>query len=87
MVSRELVIEVVEDRPARVDDESGLGLVQQLGVRVSDARLVPNRKHGVEHAGECVEDLLYVLGSRAEVGELGVLCLQSAEDGGVPLTV
>jgi hypothetical protein len=41
--SGELGVEVVEESPPYVDDQPGLGLSKQLGIRVRHAPLVPNR--------------------------------------------
>jgi hypothetical protein len=78
----------VEDGPPRVDDEPCLGFSEQLSVRVSDARSVPDREEGVEDGAAGVQDLLDVLGTGAEVLELGVVCpelLEQGDHGVIPL--
>jgi len=40
---RKFGVDVLEKVPADIDHELGAGFVKQLSVRVSDARLVPDR--------------------------------------------
>jgi hypothetical protein len=86
---RELDVEVVEERPPDVDDEPGLGLSEQLGVRVGHAPLVPDRQEGVKDAGAGVQDGLDVLSTMTQVGKAWVFSLQLPEEGnhGLPLPV
>ena len=61
----------MEQTPPHVDYEPRLGLVEQLLIGMRHARPVPDRQEGAENVGAGVEDLLNILTTRPQVGELG----------------
>lgn len=53
LLGMKLRVEVVEERPDRIDDQQGFGFSQQVLVRMGHARFVAERIKHVYHGSHC----------------------------------